>query len=129
MEVKAFDDELLYLSVHEDGVLYHCDRNGNTQVVIPRNLVSMVLRMMHNDLGHIGFRKTLQRTKEMEMFRKCPSKMKTGARNVKSVSVEETRSPLKEPRSSLSLLIVDPGSWSQWTLLSMHRVREDTVIV
>ena len=36
--------------------------------------------------------------------RKCPPKLKTGARNVKSVNVEETRSSLKEPRSSLSLL-------------------------
>ena len=56
MEVKAFDDELPYLSVHENGVLCHCDRNGNTQVVIPRNLVSRVLRMMHNDLGHLGLK-------------------------------------------------------------------------
>ncbi len=72
--------------------------------------------------GILGSGKHYKGPRKDIIGRKCPPKLKTGARNVKSVNVEETQSALKEPCSSLSLL-VDRGSWSQWTLLCMQSSR------
>ena len=108
MEVKAFDDELPYLSFHENGVLYHCDRNGNTQVVIPRNLVSRVLRMMHNDLGHLGFRKTLQRTKERYYWPQMSSEIEDWCK--KCEECQRRRNPVPSQRAPLqSITTCRPG--------------------
>ena len=109
MEVKAFDDKLPYLSVHENGVLCHCDRNGNTQVVIPRNLVSRVLRMMHNDLvGHLGFRKTLQRTKEKYYWPQMPSEIEDWCK--KCEECQRRRNPVPSQRAPLqSITTCQPG--------------------
>jgi hypothetical protein len=44
---------------HEHGIKSICRRtSGNTQIVIPRNLIPRVLGKMHKDLRHFGFKKT-----------------------------------------------------------------------
>ena len=64
MELKAFEDELPNLFLRKDGVLCHYDSDRNTRIVIPRCLIPRVLHMMHNDMGHFGFKKTFQRIKD-----------------------------------------------------------------
>ena len=63
---KATPNEILFTPTiwTNDGVLRRRDSSGNTQIIIPRNLIPRVLGMMHDDLGHFGYAKTLQGTKE-----------------------------------------------------------------
>ena len=68
MKLKPFECELPNLFVRKDGVVCHHDKNGAIQIVVPRNLIGRVLEMMHNQLGHLGFKKTLQRTKDRWYF-------------------------------------------------------------
>ena len=64
LELKALSNELPCCFLGKDGVLRRRDSSGNTQIIIPRNLIPRVLGMMHDDLGHFGYAKTLQGTKE-----------------------------------------------------------------
>ena len=65
MKLKAFEEELSKLFVRKDGVVCHYDKKNNIQIVIPRNLILRVLEMMHNQLGHLGFKKTSRRIKDV----------------------------------------------------------------
>ena len=66
MELKFFYKELPKLSVGKDGILRHScsDDPGSEQIVIPGNLTSRALQMMHDELGHFGTAKTSARVKE-----------------------------------------------------------------
>lgn len=65
-ELRFYIKEMPNLSVGEDGILRHrsTENPGAWQIVIPRNLTSRVLQMMHDDLGHFGTVKTTVRVKE-----------------------------------------------------------------
>ena len=66
MELSVYYKEMPNLCVGEDGVLRHStfEDSDTWQIVIPRNLTSRVLQMMHDDLGHFGIAKTTARVKE-----------------------------------------------------------------
>ncbi len=63
-ELKAFAKELPRCFIGSDGVLRRTNRDGNAQIIIPQKLTSKVLQMMHDDQGHFGHSKTLQRIQD-----------------------------------------------------------------
>jgi hypothetical protein len=63
-ELKAFAKELPRCFIGNDGVLRRTNRDGNAQIIIPQKLTSKVLQMMHDDQGHFGHSKTLQRIQD-----------------------------------------------------------------
>jgi hypothetical protein len=80
MELKAFEDELPNLFLRKDGVLCHYDSDRNTRIVIPRCLIPRVLHMMHNDMGHFGFKKTFQRIKDKYFWPQMSSEIEDWCR-------------------------------------------------
>ena len=46
------------------GVLQRKSIDGNLQIIIPQKLTTKVLQMMHDDQGHFGYSKTLQRAQK-----------------------------------------------------------------
>ena len=102
-ESKAFEDELSNLYVRKDNVLCHYNSNdGNARIVIPRNLIPGVLQMMHNNLGHFGFKKTIQGEESRKSIYGpyCHLKLKIGVENAKCVNVEGIRYQPKSPTST-----------------------------
>ena len=63
-ELKAFAKELPRCFIGHDGVLRRTNRDGNAQIIIPQKLTSKVSQMMHDDQGHFGHSKTLQRIQD-----------------------------------------------------------------
>ncbi|CAB3994223.1 Retrovirus-related Pol poly from transposon [Paramuricea clavata] len=81
MELKAFEDELPNLFLRKDGLLCHYDSDRNTRIVIPRCLIPRVLvHMMHNDMGHFGFKKTFQRIKDKYFWPQMSSEIEDWCR-------------------------------------------------
>ena len=66
MELKFFYKELPKLSVGKDCIFRHScsDDPGSEQIVIPQNLTSRALQMMHDKLGHFRTAMTSARVKE-----------------------------------------------------------------
>ena len=60
-DLKAFHKELANFALGSDGLLMHTRDKETWQIVIPRSLVSKVLGMNHDDLGHFGYLKTWHR--------------------------------------------------------------------
>ena len=61
-----FYKEMPNLSVGEDGIPRHnsSEDSGTERIVVPRNITSRVLQMMHDDLGHFGTATTSAGVKE-----------------------------------------------------------------
>ncbi len=49
--------------VRKDSVFVRADNNNNI-IVVPKSLRNDVLKMLHDDFGHLGIKKTLSRVKE-----------------------------------------------------------------
>ena len=123
MELKAFEDELPNLFLRKDGVLCHYDSDRNTRIVIPRCLIPRVLHMMHNDMGHFGFKKTFQRIKDKYFWPQMSSEIEDWCRKC------EVCQRRRNPVPSHQFLHAARANWLQWILLSMHKVLVDTGIV
>ena len=66
MELRAFIEKWPNLSVGKDSILRRSsiENPGLGQIIVPRNLTSRVLQMLHDDLGHLSSAKTSSRVKE-----------------------------------------------------------------
>ena len=123
MELKAFEDELPNLYVREDDVLCHYDSNdGNTRIVI-------LLHMMHNDLGHFGFKKTVQRIKDTYFWPLISSEIEDWCRKCEVCQRRRNLVPTMAKELHFNqFLHAARGNWLPWILWSIHKVRMDTAI-
>ena len=99
MKLKAFECELPNLFVRKDGVVCHHDKNGAIQIVVPRKLIPSVLEMMHNQLGHLGFKKTLQRTKDKYFWPHMSLEIEDWCR--KCEECQQRKNPIPKQRAPL----------------------------
>lgn len=99
MKFRAFECELLNLFVRKDWVVCHHHKNGVIQIVVPCNLIPRVLGMMHNHLGHFGFKKTLQRTKDRYFWPQMSLEIEDSCR--KCEECQQRRNPIPKQRTPL----------------------------
>ena len=112
MKFKAFECELP-LFVRKDGMVCHHDKNGAIQIVVPRNLIPRVLGMMHNHLGHLGFKKTLQRTKDRYFWPHMSLEIEDWCR--KCEECQQRRNPIPKQRAPTPTNIYIP-TWRVGTM-------------
>lgn len=62
--LTVFAKELPNCFIETDWIIRRKNRDGKTQIIIPRKLTNKVLMTMHNEQGHLGYSKTLKRTQE-----------------------------------------------------------------
>ena len=73
MELRCFVKELPNLSVAEDGILRRSrvEDPGSVQMIVPRDLTSRVLQILHDDLGYFVTAKISTRVKDEFFWRTC----------------------------------------------------------
>lgn len=107
-ELKVLINELPKCFLGNDGVLRHKSKDGRAQIIIPGTLTSRVLKMMHDDQGHFGFAKTLQRTKERFYWPHMSSEIEEWCKKCKVC--QQRRSPIPAKRAPLQPIITShPG--------------------
>ena len=110
MELSVFVKEWPNLSVGEDGIL-RCssvENPGSGQIIVPWNLTSMVLQMLHNDLGHFGTAKTSARVKERFLWLHMSLDIEELSRNC--LPCQRRKNPVPARRTPLQPIITSrPG--------------------
>lgn len=100
----------------QDGILYRGRRENdilNLQLILPPNLRPMVLKALHNDMGHMGIERTLDLVRQRFFWPKMAADVertiKTCGRCVRRKALAEKAAPLVNIRTSrpLELLCMD----------------------
>ena len=97
--IKPFEKELSRCFIGNDGVLRRKSIDGNLQIIIPQKLTTKVLQMMHDDQGHFGYSKTLQRTQKRYFWPRMSSQIDEWCKKCKVC--QQRRNPVPANRAPL----------------------------
>ena len=100
-----FVEEWPNLSVDKNGILRgsSVEKPGSGQIIVPRNLTSRVLQMLHDDLGHFGTAKTSARVKERFFWLHMSLDIEKWCRNC--LPCQSRKNPVPERRAPLQPII------------------------
>ena len=111
---KPFEKELSRCFIGNDGVLRRKSIDGNLQIIIPQKLTIKVLQMMHDDQGHFGYSKTLQRAQKRYFWPRMSFQIDEWCKKCKVC--QQRRNPVPANRAPLQPITTHrPGE-----LVTMH---------